>query len=89
MWVLLANSCFVVTAISFGYGFYTEWKQSRADGPVAIVATLPFAVFAAIYLSIGISILSTSMPWWGGLIAFPVTSVVLGKLILMANGRRR
>lgn len=87
MALALALFSFVFGAFALGYGFITEWKQSRETGPVAVVATLPFAVAAALLVSLGI--FPFGMPWWSGLLAFPVLTILFGKLILLADGRKR
>ncbi len=80
--------CLAFAAAAFGYGFYTEWKQSRADGPVAIVATLPFAVVSALFLSVALAAAPVGIPWWGAGLAFPILTLILGKFVVMTNGRR-
>ena len=73
----------------FIWGFVTEWRQSRESGPIAIVATLPMAVVSAILLSIAVGVAPLGVPWWAVCLLFPVLTVALGKLILMADGRKR
>ncbi len=34
-------------------GLWTEFKQSRDDGPIAIVATMPFGLVSALLATIG------------------------------------
>jgi hypothetical protein len=84
----IAIYCLAFAVAAFGYGFYTEWKQSRVDGPVAIVATLPFAVVAALFVSVGLVAAPVSVPWWGAGLAFPILTLILCKIAMMANGRR-
>jgi hypothetical protein len=74
---------------AFVCGFVVEWKQSRAEGPVATVAPLPFAVVSAMLLSLGLANAPFGFPWWSCLVAFPILTVSFGKLILMADARRR
>lgn len=79
----------VVGVAIFIYAFITEWKQSRADGPVAIVATLPFAVPSSFCLSFALAVAPLGVPWWAAFSSFPVLVVTFGKLILMADAKHR
>ena len=83
----VAIGCFLFAAACFLYGFVTEWHQSRAQGPVAIVATLPFAVAAAVFLSLGLFWLPGNVPWWAYPLTFFGSVLGLGWLIAKANGR--
>jgi hypothetical protein len=56
MWIALTIVCFVMGTLASAFGFITEWKQSSAAGPVSIVATLPFAVQAAILFAVGVAV---------------------------------
>jgi hypothetical protein len=62
--------CFVFAALSFGWGFVTEYRQSRTPGPVAIVPTLPFAVSAGFFVEFGVLWLRLGIPFWVHVIVF-------------------
>jgi hypothetical protein len=80
--------CFVVAALGFGWGFVTEYRQSRAAGPVAIVPTLPFAVAAGLFVEFGVLWLRLGIPFWvhvivllgsTGLFVFAILKVSAGR----------
>jgi len=78
--------CFLASSAAFLFGFVTEWRQAqqtRRGEPVAIVATLPFAVMAAILLAFGLIFLP--IPWWIAPIGLAISIVVFGKLITRAS----
>jgi len=64
MLTAFAITCFVVAALEFTYGVVTEYRQTRATDPLSIVATLPFALQAAILIVLGLYLLPGSRSWW-------------------------
>jgi hypothetical protein len=79
--------CFAFAALSFGWGFMTEYRQSRAAGPVAIVATLPFAVAAGVFVEFGVLWLRLNVPFWVHAIVFLGSTILFGFGILKASAR--
>ena len=59
----------VVGALGLASGIVTEFRQQRASGPVALVATYPFAIQAALVFIVGLLAvhgrLWKALPWWG------------------------
>ncbi len=87
MLTAFAITCFVVAALAFTYGVVTEYRQTRAAGPIAIVATLPFAVQAAVLLVLGLYLLPGSRPWWNYPFAFIVSLTTFGYATIRASRR--
>jgi hypothetical protein len=81
----ISIACFVFAALSFGWGFVTEYRQSRAEGPVAIVATLPFAAAAGVFVTFGVLWLRLDVPFWVHVIVFLVSMALFGFGILKAS----
>lgn len=79
--------------LALTHGFIVEWRQARATGPIARVATLPFGVQSALLITMGLVLLGrghtwASLTWWGYLLVLLVSaSFALG--IISAAGRRR
>ena len=79
----------VIAIISFtfaGYalvrGLWTEFKQSRDDGPIAVVATMPLGVASAILATIGtFSLVGRELSPWIYLLQFTLTPVLFVLLI--------
>ncbi len=44
---------------------------------------------AALFLSVALVAAPVGVPWWGAGLAFPVLTLILGKFVMMANGRRQ
>jgi len=44
---------FTMAGYALVWGLWTEFKQSRDDGPIATVATMPFGVASALLTTIG------------------------------------
>jgi hypothetical protein len=44
---------FTMAGNALVWGLWTEFKQSRDDGPIATVATMPFGVASALLATIG------------------------------------
>jgi hypothetical protein len=58
----------VVAVLAIAWGVATEFRQSRASGPVALVPTYPFAVQAAVLCALGLFLIRQKggwIPWWG------------------------
>ncbi|MCX5805228.1 MAG: hypothetical protein NT010_04045 [Proteobacteria bacterium] len=89
MRTIFAIVAFIIAAWAFFYGFITEWRQSRANGPIAIVATLPFAVESAMLAVLGLSISPWIFPLWVYPLIFVALLVLLCSLIMLAGARRR
>ena len=81
----LAIASFVAAALCFLNGIVTEYRQTRRVGPYAIVPTLPYAVAAAIFVTLGLWFLPASLPWWTYPVGFASALVVCGFTILRAN----
>ena len=45
--------CFTLAAYALVWALSIEFRQSREDGPVAIVATMPFGIASALLATIG------------------------------------
>jgi hypothetical protein len=81
----ISIACFACAALSFGWGFVTEYRQSRAPGPVAIVPTLPFGVAAAVFVEFGVLWLRLGIPFWVHVLVFLGSAVLFGFAILKAS----
>ena len=81
--------CFIFAAISFIWGLVTEYRQSRAEGPIAIVPTLPFAVAAGIFVTFGLAWLHLDIPFWIHFIVFFGSSALFIFAIVNASGTGR
>jgi hypothetical protein len=89
MRTVIAIVCFVLSIIVFLYGVVTEYRQSHATGPIAIVPTLPWAVEGAIFIVMGLFWLPTPIPWWVYLLAFFSSAITFGYLIgSVTQGRK-
>jgi hypothetical protein len=89
MLTIFAIVAFIIAAWAFLHGFITEWRQSRTNGPIAIVATLPFAVESAMLVVLGLSISPWIFPLWVYPLVFVALLVLFCSLILLAGVRRR
>ena len=83
----LAITYFVLAALAFTYGIVTEYRQTRATGPIAIVATLPFALQAAIFIVLGLYLFPGSRPWWSYPLAFVISLTTFGYATIRASAR--
>lgn len=90
MALYLAIICFGMAALCYLVGFVTEYRQSRRVGPYAIVPTLPYAVAAALFATMGqVSLrLLIAIPWWTFPLVFVCAVVIFGYGITFANARR-
>jgi len=84
----IALTCYVVAVLVFAHGFYTEYRQTRASGPVAIVPTLPSAMQAATLLALGLFFHPVMKPWWSYPLAFIASTLIFGYAITLASARR-
>ena len=82
-----AITCFVLATLAFAYGVVTEYRQTRATGPIAIAATLPFALAAAIFIVLGLAWFPGSRPWWSYPLAFVVSLTTFGYATIRASAR--
>jgi len=87
MGTAFAIICFVLATLAFAYGVVTEYRQTRATGPIAIVATLPFALQTAILIVLGLYWFPGSRPWWGYPLAFVVSLTTSGYAAIRASAR--
>lgn len=86
---IIAIINFITAVLAFIWGITTEYKQSRQDGPVAIVATLPFGVAAALSATIGTAALvGRDLPLWVYLLMFFGLAIACGFAINSASANR-
>jgi hypothetical protein len=68
---------FALAAYAFFWGLMTEFKQSRDDGPVALVATMPFGIASAFLATAGTVVLvGRELSFWVYILQFFFLSVV-------------
>ena len=83
---IIAIINFVIAVIAFVWGFSKEYRQSRQKGPVAIVATIPFGVIAALTTTIGAAILvGRDFPIWTYILMFIGLAILFGYVITLAS----
>jgi hypothetical protein len=66
--VSLSIGIVVVAVLAVTWGVATEFRQSRASGPVGLVPAYPFAVQAAVLVALGLFVSRYRigwLPWWG------------------------
>lgn len=83
---------FALAAYAFLWGLWTEFKQSREDGPVALVATMPFGIASAFLTTIGTVVLAgRELPSWVYILQFFFLSVLFVFVIntVSAKGANR
>jgi len=85
----IAIACFVISIIALLNGVVMEYRQSRENGPVAIVPTLPWAAEGAIFIVLGLCWLPTPIPWWAYILAFFSSALTFGYLIGSATQGRK
>ena len=74
----------VIVVISFTLAVYalvwaltTEYKQSREEGPVAIVATMPFGIASALLATIGtVALFGRELSPWVYILQFILLAVL-------------
>ena len=70
------------------WGVWTKFKQSRDDGPIAFVATLPFGVVSALLATIGtISLVGRELSSWIYLLQFVLLAVFYVLLISSVSAK--
>jgi hypothetical protein len=88
MAIALATICFGVAIGATSIGVVTEYRQTRAEGPVAIVGTMQWSPAAAIFSLLGLLALPISLDWWWYPIIFLAVLFVSGWAIIGAGKRR-
>ena len=87
---VMAILCLVMAVFALTWGVTTEYRQSREDGPVAIVPTLPFGVSAALLATMGMALLvGDGIPVWAYLIIFVGLAALGCFAITRATARRQ
>ena len=76
-----------MAASALVWGIVTEFRQTREEGPVALVPTLPFGVMASLLLLFGLVFVKVELPWWGFVIVFPGTALLFPAIIWAAGYR--
>src|SRR5687768_15331847 len=87
MAIALATINFALALVAASNGIVTEYRQTRTDGPVAIVGTMPWAVAASIFSLLGLLSLPFSLNWWWYPIVFVAVLLVSGWSIMRASKR--
>lgn len=73
---------FALAAYAFLWGLWTEFKQSREGGPVALVATMPFGIVSAFLTTTGTVVLTgRELSFWVYILQFFFLSVLFVFLI--------
>jgi hypothetical protein len=83
MVIAFAIACFVVAAAAALTGVVTEYRQTRAEGPVAMVGTMQWSPVAAIFSLIGL--LALRPDWWWYPIVFVTVLFLTGWAIIKAG----
>jgi hypothetical protein len=85
----IALICFALSIMALLFGVVTEYRQSREEGPVALVPTLPWALEGAILIVLGLFWLPTPIPWWAYVVAFLGSALTFGCVIGTASRGRK
>ena len=88
MAIAFATVCFALALAAALVGVLTEYRQTRADGPVAIVGTMQWSPAASIFSLLGLLGLPISLDWWWYPIVFLAVLLVSGWAIMRAGKRR-
>jgi multisubunit Na+/H+ antiporter MnhC subunit len=73
---------FTLAGYALVWGLWTEFKQSRDDGPIAVVATMPFGVASALLATIGtFSLVGRELSPWIYILQFILLAVLFVLLI--------
>ncbi len=83
---------FTLAAYTLVCGFSTEFRQSREDDPVAIVATMPFGIASAFLATIGtVALFGRELSPWVYIFQFILLAVLFIFLInsVSAQGANR
>ena len=82
MLTAIAIISFTLAGYALVWGLWTEFKQSRDDGPIAVVATMPLGVASAILATIGtFSLVGRELSPWIYLLQFILLAVLFVLLI--------
>lgn len=85
---IVAAADLMMAAVALAWGVTTEYRQTRQDGPVAIVATLPFGVAAALLATIGtLLLMGRDLRWWIYLVEFLGLAIAFCQMIMLASAR--
>jgi hypothetical protein len=87
MTIAFAAVCFSLALAATLVGIVTEFRQTRADGPVAIVGTMQWSPAAAIFSLLGLLALPMWVDWWWYPIVFFAVLFVAGWAIMRASKR--
>ncbi len=82
--ITFAIVCFIIATAAALTGVVTEYRQTRAEGPVAMVGTMQWAPVAAIFSLLGL--LALRPDWWWYPIVF-VTVLFLSGWAIMRSGK--
>ena len=75
---------FTLAGYALVWGLWTEFKQSRDDGPIAIVATMPFGVASALLATIGtFALVGQELSPWVYILQFILLAILF---VLVING---
>lgn len=85
----ISIACFVFAVLSFGWGFVTEYRQSRDEGPIAVVPTLPFGVMAGLLVWLGLGWLPYELPALVYIIVIPGAPILFVFAIIKASAGSR
>ncbi|NUP06272.1 MAG: hypothetical protein HOW73_09460 [Polyangiaceae bacterium] len=78
----------VIGLLSLGWGIWTEFRQTRETGPVAIVPTLPQGVGAALLLTMATALYcGRELPLAASLALLPVLTIACCAAINLAGHR--
>ena len=79
---IIAIISFALAGYALVWGLWTEFKQSRDDGPIAVVATMPLGVASAILATIGtFSLVGRELSPWIYLLQLILLAVLFVLLI--------
>jgi hypothetical protein len=83
--IAFAIACFIVATVAALTGVVTEYRQTRADGPVAMVGTMQWSPAAAVISTVGL--LAMRPNWWWYPIVFVIVLALTGWAIVRAGKR--
>jgi len=95
MLVGIGLGALIVGVLGLAWGVVTEFRQQRASGPVALVATYPFAIQAPLAFVVGLLAIRgrlwNALPWWGCVGIGVFVGLVASAMISLAGrlGRAR
>jgi hypothetical protein len=88
MTIVFASAYFAFALAAVAVGVVTEYRQTRADGPVAIVCTMHWSPTATIFTLLGLLFLRRSLEWWWFL-SIPLAVLLISGWAIMLAGKRR